>query len=200
MTDGYNLNLRRMTVGYNNSATMSTLTVGAGSTIDATDRFIVVYRGAATVDLYGTLNAGQSLRICNSGDSARTYNGTVNVYDGGVVNAGLMMGYTDPLYSWPMTSTLNILDGGVVNAGGTLTLNLGATVAVNAGGVLTLTGDKLALVDTYVTDGKLITDEGSIQATYNSLTDVTTVIPEPATLGLIAVVGASLLFVRRLMM
>ena len=60
-------------------------------------------------------------------------------------------------------------------------------------GVVKILNNHVASINTMIADGRITGDNGAY-ATYDLSTNTTTVIPEPATLGLVGVVGV---FIRK---
>ena len=80
-----------------------------------------------------------------------------------------------------------------------LALDANGTMQIEDNGLLQLVGDQRTLMNSYISSGYLYTmDPGGLDVSYNGSTRTfVTVIPEPATLGLVAMAGFGALFVRR---
>jgi hypothetical protein len=139
---------------------------------DATsDTLKIGFRGTGTLDMTGgTLTSIGSMYVGhNTGGGV----GTVNL-SGGVIEL-----------NHNAASPLLVQNGGVIN--------------MSDDGILKfLGGDRTGLVANFVSDGRISVAEGKeISAVFNGTDTVVTVIPEPATLGLVSAFAAGTLFVRR---
>ena len=169
----------------------------------------------------GTATVGTDLKVGNGGDGTLTVGGTADLTVGRLL-VGSASGYTGVAN---LTGGAVHADKVVIGLGGTLNLAAAATLdsytnmSFQADGLLVWEGNHTNDVATMVGDGTLSwydatatyddaraydqeydAPTGWLRTKYdagNGETQVWTVIPEPDTLGLMAVVGAGLLFVRR---
>ena len=149
--------------------TMSGGSVTVGDAV--TDTLKIGFRGTGTLEMSGgTITAIGAMYV---GDNTGGGVGTVNL-SGGVIEL-----------NHNAASPLLIQNGGVINMS-------------DAGILKFLGGDRTGLIDTFVSDGRISVAEGKeISAVYNGTDTIVSVIPEPATLGLVGVCSAVLLFIRR---
>ncbi len=159
--------------------------------------------GVGVVVVDGTLTLAQHLWFGRLGGI-----GTMTINNGGVVNVGggLGLGTSNGLAPSGGTGTLTVESGGLLalntwNNDGTNAIQSGSVLNINGTGVVTINGDRLASADSYIAAGKILTDDVSLSVTYDTVSDVTTIvaIPEPATLGMVAAFGGALIFIRRRM-
>ena len=92
------------------------------------------------------------------------------------------------------TAELN-LAGGTVNAGA-LVMNAQGYIDIT-GGALVITGDVTTDINNWITGGQIVAGGGAGNVTSSFDGTNTTVIPEPGTLGLVALMGGGMLFVRK---
>ena len=189
------LNIDRFTLGQ---------TSGSNSSIDISGGTINI----SLSDASPSATTGGTLRL---GDG----NTTVNISGTGVVNMeALILGTSAGTGLITITggelnltgSTMDAFTSGanpdlpILQYESLLFGDLGGTIAME-GGLFTLAGHQIALINDMISGGYL-THSGvgtSLAPIYNSQTDVTTVtiIPEPASLGLMVLAGAACLITRR---
>ncbi len=188
------------------------LTISGGTTTIRTDIATVIggYQGNGLLDMTGgTLSIVGALWIADQGDI------TINHSGGSIISLNAIMGNnhnndtTDSYYNLSgtgdlsLTGTLTLGHAGQTPINNVFTMDGGTMSAAGIdhvdgefvfnGGVLTLDGD---VSDTILGETWFIAAAGTT-ASYDIGTDTTTVIPEPAKLGMIAVFGGGLLFIRR---
>ena len=187
----------------NGSAGTGYLTVQAGGVLDVGNILYNGLRADGTADIYGTVNVASHLWTGWS-DLSGGATGTYNIYDGGVLNVSQMLGL-----NWQNLAAnagfININDGGTLNlneieaAGNSIRDN--SLLTISLGGLLTKTGDFTSVIQTeYIDTGKIVgAGAAPLSVTYDEGSDLTSVvaIPEPATLGLVAIFGGALFFRRR---
>jgi hypothetical protein len=190
-------------VGNNNNCT-GTLLIDAGGTVNANGGWMMIAGSdlvTGIAEVSGTLDIeGHLWMATGSGSSA-----SLTINPGGVVNVGANIGLgtiapaTAPT-GGPATITVNM--SGTLNLhhwDNTGSIRDGSVLNINQGGVVTIGGNRVSAANDYFAAGKIASDLGAIEATFNPGADLTTIIavPEPATLGLLGAFGAIGLLRRR---
>ena len=128
-----------------------------------------------------------------------------NIFTGGTVDLSSDLELQAATNGGTHTSAFE-LEGGDLNFGTNdyVYTNLDTSNASNGiifddvGSTITLSGNRVSEVNTWIADNALRSNVGSLSASYDSLSDVTTVIPEPSTAAfLLGLGGASLALIRR---
>jgi hypothetical protein len=190
----------------NNGATalrQGTLSIDAGGTVDVGQWLGIGYGTYGYTDVSGVLNVTDHLWMGSQGTGLSV--GYLTVENGGVVSVGGQLGMGTINASTPSggTAFITVNSGGLLNLhhwSGTGSIQDGSVITINDGGSVVVGGNRVAQSDAYAALGKLTSDLGTVEAVYTEVGDFTTltaVIPEPATLGLIAAFGGVMLFVRR---
>ncbi len=133
--------------------------------------------------------------------------GVIDIF-GGTLSVGGMLGLgTMDSISPGGTGLLSVHDGGIlslsnIQADGRLgSIQPGSLLDITGTGLVTLPGDFTAVVDTYIAAGRIAGNgvPGLAQAVYDSDLNKTliTVVPEPSTFALMALMGAGFLVRRR---
>ena len=105
------------------------------------------------------------------------------------------------------SQTAVLLNGGVLDFSRTDTYIYGSlTMDGNDGIIFTAPDSKITLesnrvteVNGWISDGALSSTVGDLQVSYDADSDLTTVIPEPATIGLLGAAMGGLMIIRRRM-
>ena len=185
-----------VTIGQgNNPLGTGTMTVQSGGTLNVAN---ILYHGNianGTSDIFGTVNVGSHLW---TGWTAGAI-GTININNGGVLNVSGMLGL-----DWQNNGAVgyvNVSDGGVMNlsnihAAGN-SIQGSSLLDISGSGLVTLPGNFVGVVDGYISAGKITGNDvfGNVQAIFDGDLNKTliTVIPEPSTFALMALMGAGLL-------
>lgn len=193
-----------------NSPVTGRLIVDAGGEVNSTGWLMIAgNNGALTgiADIYGTLNSASHLWMATGGQKdgiGAASNGILNIYNGGIVNVGGNIGLGTVNASTPSggTATITVSMGGILNLNqwsATGSIQDGSVLNIHQGGMVTVGGNRVADAENYFAAGKIASDLGEIMATFDSGANLTTIvaIPEPATLGLLGVIGAAGLLRRR---
>lgn len=181
-------------------------------------------KGTLTIDSGGEVSIGGWLGIGTGTAGSATVNGTLNVSghlwmgtqnlghsvgsltigDGGVVNVGgnIGLGTINASTASGGSATVTVNDGGLLSLdhwSATGSIQSNSVLNINLGGTVVVGGNRVSEANDYFTDGKIASDQGGINAIYDSETLTTTIvaIPEPATVGLVAMFGGAVLFIRR---
>ena len=147
--------------------------------------------------LWGNMTVGKDLEIGQNGEGTFTMTtGTVLVDDDIVIGTGAAGVFN--LNGGTVTQTAIYEGNGFLDIGATGLLNFGGTGL----GTMVLWGDQVSTVEAYFDNGYITSDLGFIATDLTSNPGYTTVsptaVPEPATIGLFAVFGGALMFVRRI--
>ncbi len=184
------------------------LTVNSGGVVNAQGGWLMVAGNSGALTGIVTLNGGNlnvssHLWVATGAGS----HGTIDIF-GGTLSVGGMLGLgTVDTITLGGTGLLSVHDGGVLSlsnfqADGSLgSIQPGSLLDITGNGLVTLPGDFTAVVDTYIAAGRIAGNgvPSLAQAVYDSGLNKTlvTVIPEPSTFALMALMGAGFL-VRRL--
>jgi hypothetical protein len=194
-------------VGHNGTVT-GFLTVNSGGLVTVAAPLEVGAGGSGTVGNLtingGTVTLSSHLWV---GDQSGAV-GSININSGGVLNIGGMLGLgtINSTSASGGTGTLNVNDGGILNLGNIQASGLGSVqpgslLDIYGSGEVTIHGDFTSVMNGYIAAGRIEGNNvvGNAQAVYNSGLGETllTVIPEPSTFALMALMGAGLV-VRRL--
>lgn len=151
----------------------------------------------------GTLNIVSHLWMATGGANASAPVGSptsvasLTINKGGVVNVGqnIGLGTIDAVNpsAGGGVATITVNSGGLLNLhhwDNTGSIQNGSVIWIEGSGKVVVGGNRLTAVDNYVSLGKIRTTwaEG-ITATYDEVTDKTTIIPEPASLVLLGLGG-----------
>ena len=138
----------------------------------------------------GTLDiaTGGSVSVDNLNIAIATHGpGTLNVSGGSIIGTALDLGDGN-------TGIIN-LTAGLVHVGA-LTMGAGGSVNLSPGAQFVVNGDQEGA--TWLSSFTAVDGGTGIQATYDGSAQTTIVaIPEPATMGLVAVFGGAILFIRK---
>ena len=142
----------------------------------------------------GSLTVGTDLMLgAHNGGS-----GTLNMTAGTVTAGQLFVAFDDGASDVSQQTGVLNLSGGTVNAGAFF-MNAQGYVDISGNGKLVINGDVTGNINTWIGNGQIVGDggAGTASASYDIGSDTTTVIPEPGTLGMVALMGGGLLWVRR---
>lgn len=182
----------------NNPLGTGSLEVQSGGILNVAGILYNANRADGTANISGTVNVGSHLWTgWNSG-----FTGTYNINDGGELNVSGMLGL-----NWQNNGGIGIIN---VNDGGTLNLAQlhgsgnsiqgSSLLTIAEGGVMYKSENFVSVINQYITDGKIVGAGGAtLDVSYDSGNNrtVVSVIPEPATIGLVALFGGGMLFMRR---
>ena len=184
------------------------LTVNSGGVVNAQGGWLMVAgNGGPLIGIVtlngGNLNVSGHLWVATGAGSL----GTIDIF-GGTLSLGGMLGLgTVDTINPGGIGRLSVHDGGIlslsnIQADGSLgSIQPGSLLDITGTGLVTLPGDFTAVVDTYIAAGRIAGNgvPSLAQAVYDSGLNETliTVIPEPSTFALMALMGAGFL-VRRL--
>lgn len=191
----------------NNGSCTGTMIIDAGGEVNSTGWLMIA--GNSTVsgvaDVSGLLNSASHLWMATGAGSTAT----LDINSGGTVGIGGMIGLgtvnaVDPSGG---TATLNVNDGGLlilsnIHGAGT-SVQPGSMLNLYGSGRIEMTGNYVGHFENqYIPNGTISGDgvAGAVVATYDEGANLTTVtvIPEPATLSLLGIFGAAILFRRRM--
>ena len=181
------------------------LDIAAGTTLRSQDadgrfdRIAYASTGTATLNLAGTWRDFVASAGIRMGRTAGQH-GIINMTD-----SAHLRNYTLDV-SYAGTGKVNIGDDAsmlLTKSTSALSLDADGTMQIEGNGLLEIVGNQKAQLDGYITSGYLYTtDPGGLDVSYGTggvNRTFVTVIPEPATLGLVAMAGFGALFVRRFM-
>jgi hypothetical protein len=129
---------------------------------------------------------------------------TIDISNGGtlsVLAGNFGLGTVDTINAGG-TATMNVNNGGILNLfqwNNTTSIFSGSVLNINVGGTVNIGGNRVAAANDYFTAGRIGTDGTGIQATYDSGSNLTTIvaIPEPGTPVLWCMAGLAVLLRRR---
>lgn len=189
----------------NNGATAArkgTLTIDAGGQVTVGSWLGIGHGATGIATVSGTLDISSHLWM--GGTSADFSVGTLTINDGGVVNVGgnIGLGTINASTASGGSATISVNDGGLLNLdhwSGTGSIQDGSVLNVNDGGTVVVGGNRVSQANDYFAAGKIASDLGAIQATFDGGANETTIIaiPEPATMGLMVAFGGAAMFIRR---
>jgi hypothetical protein len=185
----------------NNPAGTGTMVVQAGGTLNVGNILYHGIKASGSSEIFGTVNVASHLWTGWGDGGGQT--GTININNGGILNVSGQLGL-----NWQNNGSagyINVNDGGALNLaqlhGAGSSINGSSLLTIAEGGVVTKTANFVGVIDQYILDGKIVGEGGApLSVVYDEGTDLTsiTVIPEPATFGLMAICGAALYFKRRI--
>lgn len=152
--------------------------------------------GILNVNDGATLNATGFIRMSVGADDS-----SVLTIDGGIINTGLIRANASE-----NATELQIHNGGLLSVDTFSTtannswLNTNAVITISEGTFRIDNENDVDELAGMITDGAIVITGSSYTLDLDGTDTVLTVIPEPATLGLIAIAGMSILFVRRFTM
>lgn len=194
----------------NNGATAArkgTLTIDAGGQVTVGSWLGIGHGTTGNASVNGTLNV--STHLWMGGTSEANSVGTLSIGEGGVVNVGgnIGLGTINAADASGGSATITIEDGGLLNLdhwSATGSIQDGSYIDIEEGGTLIVGGSRASQFADYVTAGKIRfggVSAGALDVDYTASHDGTTTtfvaIPEPATIGLVALFGGGMLFMRR---
>jgi hypothetical protein len=191
------------------------LTVNSGGVVNAQGGWLMVAGNSGALTGVVTLNGGNlnvsgHLWVSTGAGSL----GTIDIF-GGTLSVGGMLGLGTVNATSPSggTGLLNVNNGGIlalsnIDAGTNPdttprlgSIQPGSLLDISGSGLVTIPGNFTAVMNTYITAGRITGNDvvGNVQAIFDADLNKTflTVIPEPSTFALMALMGVGLM-VRRL--
>jgi hypothetical protein len=167
----------------NTTVAVSNLFLGGGKGTPGKD-------GELTIESGADLTVGGAFRLGSDGGDGLGYTGTLYMTGGSMVSDVFAVGMNGSEGIAYMSGDASI----TVNTFFTFREEGTGTIYMADSSMLTVAGDKTGLAN-----DRIIASLGgeSISASYDGSSTTFTVIPEPATLGLVAAVGGAVLFIRR---
>jgi hypothetical protein len=219
--------VQKVTVGYNDGTALTVTASGFlsmdedlvpgrngsgevilnGGTINIGRDFDIGYSsnktGTVTMNS-GTVNIVRDLGIVNPSSANSNAGGHSALFDmlGGTIYVGDDLDMNTLLVGGA-TGVLNLYGGSIIlnddfESNSQLQMATNCATLNFGGGTLVLPGDQISKVNGYFGNGYITSDLGGVSVTYDDVnTTIIGVIPEPATLGLVAVFGGAILFMRR---
>lgn len=190
--------------GNNNANATGTLIVKTGGVVNVGNILWAANNSSTGVI---TLNSGGQVNVASHLWWGVTGTATVNISGTLTQTGGILgLGTSNASTAGGGTATVNVLDGGLLNLwnihGAGTSIFPGSSINLVGTGRIELPGDKSgAFNNHYIPDGYMFGDgiAGNVDASYDADLDrtIVTVIPEPATLGLLGFGALGLLLRRR---
>ncbi|MCH7226604.1 PEP-CTERM sorting domain-containing protein [Haloferula sp. A504] len=137
-----------------------------------------------------------------------TVTGTATVTISGVIDqtSGILgLGTSNAATASGGVATVSIANGGELNLNnisgnpGTPSIQAGSQILISEGGLLSVKGDQVGNLGDYISAGEIVGVGGSLQVSFDSDSNLTsvTVIPEPSVVALLTVLSLGLCVSRR---